>query len=208
MYAARDTDPAPVAEAPPGTPPRAEPSDDALLAAIAGGDRIAFAALARRHAGRALRLAERVLGNPSDADEVVQEALLKVWTGAARWQPGGARFSTWFHRVVLNLCIDRRRRPAHAGLDAAPDLPHGAPPAWALVSRGQTARAVARALEELPARQRAAVALCYFEERSAAEAAGLLSLSVSALESLLARARRALRTRLAGLHPDIGGDTP
>ncbi|HYC05351.1 MAG TPA: RNA polymerase sigma factor [Azospirillaceae bacterium] len=189
--------------------PGDEPSDDSLLSAVAAGDRDAFRLLAARHTARALTLAERVLGNASDADEVVQEALLRVWRHADRWRPGGpARFSTWFHRIVLNLCLDRRRRPVHAGLEQAPDIPDPAPSAPALISRGQVAAKIAAALAELPPRQRAAVALCYYEDRPASEAAGLLSLSVSALESLLARARRSLRARLAGLPADCIGDDP
>lgn len=172
-------------------------SDDILLGGIAAGNSTAFAVLAARHAPKALKLAQRVLNNSADADEVVQEALVRVWTGARNWVPDGrARFSTWLHRVVVNLCIDRRRKPVHTDIADVPEPVDPAPTAVALVDRRQTAGLVAAALAELPERQRLAVTLCYYEEMSAAEAADILTLSVSAVESLLARARRALRTRL------------
>lgn len=172
-------------------------SDDILLGGVAAGNSTAFAVLAARHAPKALKLAQRILNNGADADEVVQEALVRVWTGARNWVPDGrARFSTWLHRVVVNLCIDRRRKPVHTDIADVPEPVDPAPTAVTLVDRRQTAGLVAAALAELPERQRLAVTLCYYEEMSAAEAADILTLSVSAVESLLARARRALRTRL------------
>lgn len=180
--------------------------DDALLGRVAAGDSAAFAALAARHAPKALKLAQRVLNNAADADEVVQEALVRVWTGARNWVPDGrARFSTWLHRVVVNLCIDRRRKPVHADIADVPEPVDPSPSAAHLVDRRQTSTLVAAALAELPERQRLAVSLCYYEEMSAGEAAQVLSLSVSAVESLLARARRALRARLAGPLRDAEG---
>src|SRR5436853_5567398 len=109
-----------------------EASDEDLMARIAGGDETAFRLLSRRHLSRALALARRVTGNAADAEEIVQEALLRVWTNAPRWRPT-ALFKTWFYRVVVNLCLNRRRRapftalddagdPADPGLDAAAQL--------------------------------------------------------------------------------------
>ncbi|MFV3073868.1 RNA polymerase sigma factor [Niveispirillum fermenti] len=174
--------------------------DDTLLALIADGDRAAFAVLATRHSARALSVAQRILGSAAEADEVVQEAWVKVWTRAGQWQAGGsARFPTWLHRVVVNQCIDRRRRQGFEALDDAPDVPDPAPAAGTLVARRQVSAKMEAALAGLPERQRAAVALCYYEEMSAAEAGRVMDLSVPAVESLLARARRALRSRLTAL---------
>lgn len=174
--------------------------DDTLLARIADGDRGAFTVLATRHSARALSVAQRILGGAAEADEVVQEAWVKVWTKAGQWQAGGsARFSTWLHRVVVNLCIDRRRRQGFEALDDAPDVADPAPAAGTLIARRQLSETMKAALAELPERQRAAVALCYYEEMSAAEAGRVMELSVPAVESLLARARRALRGRLTAL---------
>ena len=89
-------------------------SDEALMAKIAEGDRGAFHALTRRHLPRILRVAARVLGNAGDAEDVAQEAFLRVWSHADRWDPEKARVTTWLHRIVVNLCIDRRRRSRSA----------------------------------------------------------------------------------------------
>src|SRR6266481_183164 len=86
-----------------------EASDEDLMRRVAGGDERAFRLLARRYAARAVALARRVTGNDADAEEVVQEALLRVWTNAPRWRPLAA-FRTWFYRIVLNLCLSRQRR--------------------------------------------------------------------------------------------------
>ena len=139
-----------------------EPSDDQLMARIAGGDRPAFDWLVNRHLPRCLRLAERIVGSRADAEEVAQEFFLKVWTGAQRWRPagaGGARFTTWLYRVVVNLCLDRRRRPAFASLDSAGDPADPADSAFTAVHKGRTAARVAAAVAALPERQRAALYL-------------------------------------------------
>ncbi|SNS64783.1 MULTISPECIES: RNA polymerase sigma factor [unclassified Azospirillum] len=174
--------------------------DDRLLARIANGDRAAFAVLANRHTARALAVAQRILGSAGEADEVVQEAWVRVWARAGQWQAGGsARFSTWLHRVVVNLCIDRRRRPGFAPLEDAPEMADPAPGAESVIARREMSAQMASAMADLPERQRAAISLCYYEEMSAAEAGRVMELSVPAVESLLARARRALRGRLAAM---------
>jgi RNA polymerase sigma-70 factor, ECF subfamily len=171
-------------------------SDEGLMANIAEGDRGAFQHLVERHLDRAVRLAQRIVGNRSDAEEVAQEAFLRVWTTAPRWRLDGALFRTWFSRVLVNLCIDRKRRPTMAPLEAAGDPPDPAMGAEQRLYQSQEAAAVAAAVAELPERQRAALALCYWQEMSNAEAAEVLSLSVGAVESLLVRARRTLRVTL------------
>ena len=95
-------------------PPRPTDEDDGLLlGAVAQGDHRAFRLLMQRHLPRVLRVAQRMTRNPDDADEIAQEAFLKVWTGASRWRPDGqAQFKTWLYRVVINQCIDRNHPPA------------------------------------------------------------------------------------------------
>jgi RNA polymerase sigma-70 factor (ECF subfamily) len=187
-----------------------ETCDRALLAQIAAGSHPAFQALMRRHLPYALRLAQRMIGNRDDADEVAQEAFLRVWTLAARWRhDGDAQFRTWLYRVVVNLCLDRRRRRTELPLEDAGDPSDPAPNGLDTVTAAQTARLVAGAVDALPPRQRAAITLCYYGEVGGAEAANLLDISISALESLLVRGRRSLRLRLAGLLArDDGGDEP
>jgi RNA polymerase sigma-70 factor (ECF subfamily) len=174
-------------------------TDDSLIAAASRGDEAAFARLVQRHSSRALAVATRFLGSPSEAEEVVQEAFWRAWRGAARWRPGEAAFSTWLHRVVINLCIDRERRAKlrrFLSLEAAPEVAEpGASADERLAAVGEL-RAVLDDIRRLPARQRAAVLLAGSGERSNAGIAAVLGVSEKAVESLLVRARRSLRTSL------------
>ncbi|HEY6336564.1 MAG TPA: RNA polymerase sigma factor [Alphaproteobacteria bacterium] len=176
-----------------------EESDEVLVARTAKGDGDAFRVLMERHVRRGLRLAMRIMGNASDADEIVQDAFLRLWTKAETWQPGRGKFTTWFFRILVNLCLDRRRRASPLPLESAGDPADPRPSALAKIYDDEVGLAVRRAIGELPERQRAALVLCYYEEMSNLEAAEALSISVSALEALLVRARRTLKTKLASL---------
>lgn len=177
-----------------------EGAGDAELMAWAGaGDRAAFDILVARHAERALRLALRVLGDAAEAEDVAQDAFLRAWQAAPRFDPDRARFTTWLHRIVLNLAIDRARRRGRlpsAGLDAVQDLPDPAEGPETRLAEAEGREALAAALDALPPRQRAAIALAYEEGLSGAAAAEALSVSERALEGLLRRARQMLRSRL------------
>jgi len=189
--------------------------DDALMARAGRGEKAAFAALVRRHLARATAIAQRILGNKSDAEEVVQEAFLRCWQKAPDWQPAGApakvgnpneraQFATWLYRVLTNLCFDRRRRPQPVEIEAAGDIPDSREDGFARTERGEIGRRVAAAMAKLPERQRAALALCYYEDLGNIEAAAVLEISIGALESLLVRGRRALRESLGDLAIDGG----
>jgi len=169
--------------------------DQELMAAVARQDGRAYARLVERHLGWSLRFVERMVGARADAEDLVQTAFLRVWQGAARWEPQ-AKFSTWLYRVLHNLCMDhfRARGAPTEALDEA--LPDGAPTSEERVAGTQRAARVRAALATLPERQRAAIVLCYYEERSQAEAATLLGVSEGALESLLARGRAALKKHM------------
>lgn len=180
-------------------------SDDSLMSRIAKADRFAFHLLMQRHTKRCLALALRMLGNASEAEDVVQEAFMRVWTHAGRWQPGRAKVGTWLYKIVMNLCVDRRRKPVHAAIEEAPEPIDPDLDAFGGIAREQHVRQVQAALHELPDRQRAALILCYFEELSSRDAAEVLGVSIAALESLLVRGRRALRDRLAALEPEVRG---
>ena len=178
-------------------------ADQVLVTCIARGDQTAYQELVERYLDRSLALAQRILGNRSDAEDVVQEAFLRVWTHAAQWRPDGARFGTWFYRVVVNRCLDQTRRAVPVSLDAAEGVADAAPDGMAQVHRHQITRHVEAAMGRLPDRQRAALALCYYDEMSQAEAAQVLGVSVGAVESLLVRARRRLRELLQAIAPDL-----
>jgi RNA polymerase sigma-70 factor (ECF subfamily) len=189
--------------------------DDALMARAGRGDKSAFAVLVRRHLARATAIAQRILGNRSDAEEVVQEAFLRCWQKAPDWQPAEspgsaakagerAQFATWLYRVLTNLCLDRRRRPQPVELEVAGEIADTRDDGFAQTERGEVGKRVAEAMARLPDRQRAALALCYYEDLGNIEAAAALDISIGALESLLVRGRRALRDSLGDLAIDGG----
>lgn len=170
--------------------------DDSLLARIAEGDQAAYAALVRRHLSRVHALAYRMLGSRAEAEDVAQEAYLRTWRQAGRWQPGAARFTTWLHRVVVNLCIDRRRRQREQYVDELPERVDPAPGPEANAEAGARRRRVMAALDQLPERQRTAMLLAHYQELGNIETAEVMGISVEAVESLLSRARRQLRASL------------
>ncbi len=173
-------------------------SDEALMARVAKGDQRAYRTLAGRHLPVMLGLARRILGNAADAEEVVQEAMLRVWTHAPRWQPLAA-FRTWLTRVVVNLCLDRKRRAPWVALEAAGEIVDPAPDAAEQSEVDEREQLVASAIEELPARQRTAIVLTYSEGLSNAQVAEVLDTTVSAVETLLMRGKQNLRRALGTL---------
>ena len=178
-------------------------ADDALVLRVGSGDRDAFRVLVERHSARIVGFAGRLLGDRIAAEDVAQETFLRLWTGAARWQPTGVGLSPWLHRVALNLCRDRHERRREQPLDDAPEPVDPTPSLARLVHRREVGIVVQRALADLPESQRVAVTLCHFQGLRNIEAADVMDVSVEALESLLARARRSLRARLRGLAPAL-----
>jgi RNA polymerase sigma factor (sigma-70 family) len=173
--------------------------DAELVARIGRGDREAAQALMRRHLPKMLALARRMLSDPVEAEDAVQDAFMRVWTHAARWRPGRAKFETWLYRVTLNKCYDRLRRRPTARLEEAAEVADPAPGPEVSLQNAVLARQLEDALRALPERQRAAIQLCHYQGCGNIEAADILGISVEALESLLARGRRALRHRLGHL---------
>ena len=171
-------------------------SDDALMRRVAARDGEAFRVLVERHADRAYRIAWRMLGDGAEAEDVAQEAVLRLWRDAAGWRGGGPGVGAWLVRVATNLCLDRLRRRARMSGEAVPERADEAPLADALIEGDETRAGVIRALDSLPERQRAAIVLTYYEELPNAEAATMLEMNIKAFESLLLRARRALRSML------------
>jgi RNA polymerase sigma-70 factor (ECF subfamily) len=171
-------------------------SDEALMARVARGDERAFRELARRHLPAMLGLARRILGSVAEAEDVAQEAMLRVWTHAPRWQPL-ALYRTWLSRVVVNLCLDRKRKAAWVELEAAGEIADPAPLAGEAAEAAERERLLAAAVADLPERQRAAIVLSYSEGMSNAQVADILDTTVSAVETLLVRGKQNLRRALA-----------
>ena len=171
------------------------PADHDLMARTAQGDGRAFETLSRRHARRALGLARRILRNDAVAEEIVQDAFLRVWVHAPRWRPE-AEFRTWLYRIVVNLCLNAKRRAPDLPLAAAGDPADPRPDANTVLEARERDLELNAAIDTLPARQRAAIVLSYQEGLSNADVAAVLDSSVSGVETLLVRAKRALRERL------------
>ncbi len=187
----------------PGIDPVA--ADAALVARVGTGDSAACRVLVQAHLGRVHGYAWRLLGDAGEAEDVAQECFVRLWRQAGAWR-AEARVATWLHRVAHNLCIDRlrRRRPVSGG--QVPDRADPAPGPAAESQRARVAREVAAALGALPERQRAAIALVHYQELGNIAAADIMGVSVEALESLLARGRRALRDALGDRRDDLMGE--
>ncbi|MGA7540258.1 MAG: sigma-70 family RNA polymerase sigma factor [Steroidobacteraceae bacterium] len=183
-----------------------EGSDAELLARSARGDRRAFDAIITRYGPMALRVAGRMALDRQSAEDIAQEAMVRIWQRAGEFDACRARLSTWLYRIVINLCIDSRRRPQPLPLPQGFDAVDPSPNAAETREVDERSGALARAIDELPSRQRAALTLIYDEELSGAEAAQVLGVSAKAVERLLARARARLRELLVadGRQPEAG----
>jgi RNA polymerase sigma-70 factor, ECF subfamily len=195
---------------PPGSTPKPPPNlqdvdltaaaDDAsLLAASAANNPAAFRILVDRHLGVALAVASRMLRDEAEAEDIAQEAMLRLWRGAASFDltalgTGGVR--PWLRRVVSNLCIDRIRVSRRT--DVTDDVPEQIEPATQVLglTDAELAARVDQALQRLPGRQRLALTLFHYQGLSQLEVGDALGVSDEAVESLLARARRSLKADL------------
>ncbi len=179
----------------------ADPDED-LVRRVGRGDPAAIQTMVARKLPRMLALAQRILGDAVEAEDVAQDAMLRAWKQAPKWRPGKAKFDTWLHRVALNLCYDRLRKRREIPTAIPPDRPDEAPAPDRGLLAAELGVRVDAALVRLPERQREAIVLCHYQELTNIEAASLMEVSVEALESLLSRGRRALRLALADIAPN------
>ncbi len=181
-------------------------TDDALLVLFANGDPDAAGALTDRLMPRAFGVALRVLGNRAEAEDITQEAMMRLWRMAPNWQSGQAQVSTWVYRVVMNLCIDlkRRQRGGFLDLDAVPEPEDDAKSAVDQLQENARFDALQAALMQLPPRQRQAVVLRHLEDLSNPEIAAIMEIGVEAVESLTARGKRALAKGLQSRRAELG----
>lgn len=181
-------------------------AQSALLKQAAAGDAAAAAVLARDLGGRAFAQAFRMLGNRAEAEDVAQDALLRLWRAAPDWQEDRAKPSSWLYRVVANLCIDRMRRARSVSIEAeeVPEPLDDGPSVEASMQDRARQQALYAALQTLPDRQRQAVVLRHIEGCKNPEIAEILDISVEAVESLTARGKRALAAILAARKSELG----
>lgn len=165
---------------------------------VQDGDRMAFAALVRALEGPGLRLADRTLADRAAAEDVVQVALSRLWTMAGRFDASRGSVSAWFRRIILNLCLDRKRatRPMQP-LDSVADMASAAPTPEANAINADLKTRLDAAMAQLVPRQRAALAMFHGEGLSMAEIAAALETTPKAVEGLLGRARIELKGLLA-----------
>lgn len=171
-------------------------SDEELMSEVAQGDLTAFEQLVTRHQGSVWRVAFRLLGDAHEAEDIAQEAFLRILLAAPRYRPTAA-FRTYLHRITTRLCRDRHRR---TGPSLGQDLDgrsSGAPSPEDFLADSQMRRAVQKALASLPIKQREAVVLRYYEGLSYDEISRITGASQKAVERLLARGRAALAELLS-----------
>lgn len=186
--------------------PALEPTaDEPLLLAIAAGDERAFADFLDRHVHKVHHFVLRMTNQTDNTDDLVQETFLRVWRNAGSFSEQRASVSTWLLSIARNLCIDHHRRETarpsgrsvadgQSVIDAT--LASAVMDAPLQLDKSRRLNLLKSAIADLPERQRTAVTLCLLQGHSNAYAAELLNIKVAAVESLLARGRRALRTAL------------
>jgi RNA polymerase sigma-70 factor (ECF subfamily) len=179
-------------------------SDEALLVLYANGDPGAARALTLRLTPRVLGFAARMLADRTEAEDVTQEAMLRLWHMAPDWRQGEARVATWLYRVASNLCLDRLRKSRPRGLDEVAEPEDFTPGVVARLIEADRMLALDKALAALPDRQRQAVVLRHIEGLSNPEIAAVMDIGVEAVESLVARGKKGLAALLSGRRAELG----
>ena len=171
--------------------------DHELLARIQAGSHDAFAALVQRHTERFYRLAYRYVQNRDEAEDIVQDAFLKLWEDPGKWQPErNSKFTTWFYRVVVNLCLDWQKKKRPLALDDEVSQPKGESALDIAAMQRQEQKMLEQEIAVLPERQRTALTLCFAEGLSNQEAAEVIGVRLKALQSLIMRAKATLKARM------------
>lgn len=177
--------------------PWPEKEDHELLALVQEGSHPAFAELVRRHTDRYYRIAFRFVQNREAAEDMVQDAFVKLWENPARWRAEkNAKFTTWFYRVVVNLCLDWRKRKRPVELNEDMPLIDDRETADQAMVRREEQSALEQEIAALPERQRTALNLCFDEGLTNQQAAEIMGLNLKALQSLLMRAKTTLKQRM------------
>lgn len=168
-------------------------SDESLMHRLAQRDAQALAQLAERYAHIPWRIACRMLDDISEAEDIAQEAMLKLWNIQGGWDASGSGIAAWLTRVATNLCIDRIRRRRTVSDDSLAERADEAPLADTNIEKDEMRAAIVECIQRLPERQRGAIILTYYEDQPNRDAARAMDMKIKAFESILLRARLSLR---------------
>jgi len=171
--------------------------DELLIRLIQKGKKEAFAEIVNRHSKRFYNIAYRLIFSKDDAEDIVQEAFLKLWEKRLSWnQSKEAKFTTWFYRVVVNLCLDHNRKKKPEPLSEDMQLVDKQQRQEVLLHEKQKQALLNRFIQELPERQQLALNLCFYEGLSNQEAAEIIGVNLKALQSLVMRAKMTLKEKV------------
>lgn len=181
-------------------PSNTEVTDEELMQAVCMGSKSAYQTLVKRHLKSISHYAYRLLGNQKDTEDITQEVFLRLWTNAQKWKSEKSKLTTWLHRIAHNLCIDYLRKHGRMQTqdsfdDEADDSPSESKES--IDEKNNEIKLLSEAISALPENQRSALSLCHYQGFSNKEAAAIMNISVKALESSIARAKRSLREKLA-----------
>ena len=176
-------------------------TDEALMLAVRDGDLGSFEAIILRHQKTAWQIAYRFLGDYAEAEDVAQDAFLKLLAAVPHYRPS-ASFRTFLYRIVSRLCIDRVRKKKPIYLDQVPDIPDSQPTAIDRMASTERGAAIRRALANLPPNQRLAIVLRHYQELDYRTISESMGITEKAVERLLARGRESMRQSLAGILTD------
>ena len=173
-------------------------SEAELVQQMSAGDENAYRTLLDRHLASITTYVGRMMHGNADAQDIVQETFLRLWTQGSRFNAEAAKLTTWLHSIAHNLCIDHFRKYNRLLLEDVEDEPDEHSELISQLQNLESERQIGECLMQLPERQRSAIIMCHYQGMSNRDAADILDISVDALESLMARGRRKLRKLLMG----------
>lgn len=183
----------PISASTESVPVKTDP-DEELRLRIAQGDQAAFAEFMKRHMTKIHSTAFRMLGDQMLAEDVTQMVFLKLWQIAPTWETGRAKILTYLYQVTTHRCLDILRKSRESLPGEMAEIIDDSPNALANIAEKERGSSVQDALMSLPDRQRAALTLFYYEHHSLKAASRIMEITPPAFESLLRRARQALKT--------------
>jgi RNA polymerase sigma-70 factor, ECF subfamily len=167
-----------------------------LVGKSVAGDQSAYQLLLDQHLPSVSNYVMRMMANRAEADDIIQETFIRLWTHGHKFDPEKARLTTWLHNIAHNLCIDHIRKFKRMADEPPTDemLDYGGPEEEMIDQK--LSSSVQEAMMSLPERQRSAIIMCHYQGLSNKDAAIILDTTVDALESLMARGRRKLKQLL------------